>query len=363
MRFFEFLQNDREKELFKNNREAVSRFLASVMRAVTFILGVLMGVMSFISFKFGNTKAYKIVYLTFFILSALFFIFFYIFKNFSEKHSLFFVFFSFILYLGFAISANYSAVRQQEYVSVVCAIFIIPVLILDKSWRVNFFVALPVALSVILSYKLKDATFFRADLINLFVYTFAGIVIGRSVRKNRLKGFEAERVLTLERNTDALTKLSNRRKLFEYLRRGIDSPEARPNGMFMMDIDHFKQYNDHYGHRAGDICLSAIGSCFEDFGKKNGLKFFRYGGEEFCALCWTKNQLELAEAAERLLQTVRDLQISFPIEENPSGVVTISLGYASFDWSAQEYDFEGMIKSSDAALYCAKSQGRNCARG
>lgn len=363
MKIRELLFGLEENELINKNREAVNEFLISVTRVAAVILGILMLFLAFLSFAFGYTSAYKKIYILFFFLDLLVYALSRAFKKFYKKHPVVLVYIFFALYLCFAISANFGYDRDQEYVSAVVAIFMLPLLLLDRAWRINLLVAVSLAVSAFLSYRLKDRHFFSSDMVNLCVYAFAGIVMGKSVRMNRLNGFEAARVLTVERNTDSLTKLANRRNLFERLRRGNESLLQRPTGMFMIDIDNFKKYNDHYGHRAGDICLGMIGRCFADFGEKNALTFFRYGGEEFCALCWSKDYMELAAAAEALLQAVRDLRITFNVEDNASGIVTISLGYAAFDQTDLSYDFESMIKTADAALYSAKSHGRNCARG
>lgn len=363
MKIGEFFYSRAEKDLFSKNREAVDKFLFYVTRVATVILEILMGVMIFVANSFDYTSEYKKIYLIIFILDALFLFSLFIFKRFLSKHPIVCVYLFFTLYFCFSIVANYSNDKVQEYVSVVVALFMIPLLILDRTWRVNLFVGAALACSLFFSHRLKSDDFFRADIINLILYTFAGLVMGKSMRLNRLRGFDAERTLTMERNTDSLTNLPNRRKLFEHLRMGINSLLTRPTGMFMIDIDHFKLYNDNFGHRSGDICLGVIGHCFADFGEKNQIKFFRYGGEEFCALCWSKNYEQLGDAAEKLLQEVRELSIDFKVPENESGIVTISLGFAAFDQTAMEYDFERMIKVADGALYKAKEEGRNRACG
>ncbi|MCR5047018.1 MAG: GGDEF domain-containing protein [Treponema sp.] len=363
MNLVDFLLFRGEKELIANNREPVKVYLNSILFAAAAIFVILVGGMTFVSFKLNYNDSYKQAYSFFFVVGALYLIVYRVFRKFVKKHPLPFVYAFFFIFFCFTIRANFSSVNPQEYVSAVCAMFMIPLLILDRSFRINAFVTLLLLSSLFISYKFKGPGFVERDAVNIIVYYVAGIVLGKSVRINRLKGFDAERVLTIERNTDSLTKLDNRRKLFEYLRRGNESVLMRPTGMFMIDIDKFKQYNDHYGHRAGDICLGIIGNCFAEFGKKNNMKFFRYGGEEFCALCWTKDYLELAACAEDLLQAIRDLRILFNVDGTSSGVVTISLGFSYFDRNENDYNFETMIKVSDAALYSAKSHGRNCARG
>ena len=352
-----------EKGLFEKNREAVNEYLTAVVQAVDIIFLFLMGVMTCVSYGFNYNIMFKAVYSSFFAGALLFFAFLRIFKRFIKRHPLFFIYFFFFCFLVFTVLANFAADKPQDYVSSVCAIFIIPLVILDRTLRVNIFVSIALVACLVLSYFYKGPSYMARDSVNLCMYYFAGMALGRSVRLSRLRGYDTERILTVERNTDSLTKLANRRKLFEYLRRGDQNVLMRPTGMFMIDIDKFKQYNDHYGHRAGDICLGLVGKCFAEYGEKNKMKFFRYGGEEFCGLCWTKDYMELASCAEGLLQAVRDLRILFNIDGTASGVVTISIGYAYFDRDKEDYNFETMIKIADSALYSAKSHGRNCARG
>ncbi len=352
-----------EKELFKNNLQAVEDFCSAVIPVVSAILGIIVGGLTVISFRLSYGIVLKKVYILFFVLNLLYLAVFCFSKKFFKRCAVFFVYLFFTLYLAFALFVSYANDFKQEYVSVVCVVFIIPILILDKSYRVDIFTTAALFVSLYVSYSKKPANIFSQDIVNLLVYYFAGMVMGRSVRLSRLKGYDTERVLTIERNTDSLTKLANRRKLFEYLRRGNESLLMRPTGMFMIDIDNFKKYNDHYGHRAGDICLGLVGKCFNEFGEKHKMKFFRYGGEEFCGLCWSMDYMELASCAEELLQAIRDLRILFNIDGPNRGIVTISIGYASFPREKNDYNFETMIKITDAALYSAKSHGRDCARG
>ncbi len=264
----------------------------------------------------------------------------------------------FVMLAAMAFNANFAQEVSTPYVSIICFLFVTPTILLDRTWRVTLCCTLMLLLAIVFSYMYKSRAFFQSDLTNVLTYYFAGNILGINIRRIRLKGFDTTRILALERNTDPLTNLSNRRRLFEYLHRGIKDSLMRPTGMFMIDIDKFKLFNDTYGHRSGDMCLRAIGQCFEKFGRMNNLKFFRYGGEEFCALCWTKNYSELGVAGAELVEAVRELSIPFTTEESVADVVTISLGFSKFT-KDDPYNFEDMIKITDSALYKAKNGGRN----
>ena len=86
-----------------------------------------------------------------------------------------------------------------------------------------------------------------------------------------------------------LTGLKNRRRLFELLENLKDQLIEIPTGVMMIDIDYFKQYNDQYGHAAGDQYLSSLDQLFKGLEKEYHIQFFRYGGEEFTAFVWALN--------------------------------------------------------------------------
>lgn len=122
--------------------------------------------------------------------------------------------------------------------------------------------------------------------------------------------------------------------------------------LLMLDIDHFKQYNDTYGHPAGDVVLQKIGERLARFCSPRDLAG-RYGGEEFAVL-FTAEREQAIETAERLRQEVA--QMVFPLGEQRTSV-TISLGLASYPRDSRER--EALLGLADQALYRAKAQGRN----
>jgi diguanylate cyclase (GGDEF)-like protein len=131
--------------------------------------------------------------------------------------------------------------------------------------------------------------------------------------------------------------------------------------VLLLDCDHFKLFNDRYGHIAGDSCLRAISSQLDAIARRPGDLPARYGGEEFVLLMPSTDQEGALVVAERLCRRVQDLRI--PHEGNAvAGVVTISIG-AVTAWPDGCEDISGgiadFLSAADAALYQAKRDGRS----
>ncbi|HMN73676.1 MAG TPA: GGDEF domain-containing protein [Rhodoblastus sp.] len=155
-------------------------------------------------------------------------------------------------------------------------------------------------------------------------------------------------------NADALTGLGNRRYLDKRARAlWTDAPVQVAAIIF--DADHFKSFNDRYGHTRGDTCLKRIAGCATAELREMSDVAIRLGGEEFLLLL-VDTDAEVAEiVAERIRATIAALGI--PHAGNPAGVVTASFGVASA--STRAATLEELIEMADGALYVAKSAGRN----
>src|SRR5207245_1507147 len=124
------------------------------------------------------------------------------------------------------------------------------------------------------------------------------------------------------------------------------------------DVDHFKHYNDRYGHPAGDACLRRVAETMAAVLKRPGDLAARIGGEEFASLLPETDAPEAAALAERIRASVRALAI--PHESAGSADrVTVSLGVATLS-AAGEATAEMLYRTADANLYRAKQAGRNC---
>jgi diguanylate cyclase (GGDEF)-like protein len=158
---------------------------------------------------------------------------------------------------------------------------------------------------------------------------------------------------------DALTGVSNRRSFEQYLQDSV--MRAQSHGLclslIMIDIDHFKRYNDHHGHPAGDRCLKAVAGAIAASMRRPVDLVARLGGEEFAVLMPEADAVAARAAAERVRQAVQALSLSHPASATLP-VVTVSVGVASEMVDARS-DGRALLHRADEALYRAKEGGRN----
>ncbi len=157
---------------------------------------------------------------------------------------------------------------------------------------------------------------------------------------------------------DGLSGLANRRGFDRQLEREWQraGEKCEPIALMMVDIDHFKLFNDRYGHVAGDTCLRAVGETLSLVTLDEAVLVARYGGEEF-ALLLPGLDLERATAlADEARKTVEDLQINH--SESPCGHVTVSIGIESIVPDRFQTTAD-LVEAADNALYAAKRRGRN----
>jgi diguanylate cyclase (GGDEF)-like protein len=157
---------------------------------------------------------------------------------------------------------------------------------------------------------------------------------------------------------DGLTGLKNRRAFDEHLTRAWQQAlrDRRPLIVVLIDVDHFKKYNDRYGHQAGDEALQRIASVVDEFAKRPLDLAARYGGEELAVTLFDVPREHGVRIAEQIRAAIQNLKIEHI--DNPVGVVTISLGVAIVR-PTLERSPDGAVQLADEALYAAKGEGRN----
>jgi diguanylate cyclase (GGDEF)-like protein len=169
-----------------------------------------------------------------------------------------------------------------------------------------------------------------------------------------------ERLAQLSRQ-DALTGVANRRRLDEAL--DDEWRRARrlnvPLALLLLDVDLFKDYNDHLGHPAGDACLKAVAAAVAETHTRAGELVARYGGEEFAVLIAGASLEAAVASAENARRRVAELALPHPSSER--GFVTVSVGVASA-MPTDDASVRTLVEAADHALYRAKRAGRNCTR-
>lgn len=180
----------------------------------------------------------------------------------------------------------------------------------------------------------------------------------------RTRGAQAEKLEAANRElarlstTDPLTGLFNRRYFDETLASELNraSRSGSALSMLMVDIDHFKKYNDALGHPAGDACLKLVAEVLRRNAQRAGEFAARIGGEEFAVIASHLDTAGAQSLAERILRDMAELQIPHPA--TPLGHVTVSIGVSTLA-DCTEPTPQQLISQADAALYRAKGEGRN----
>ncbi len=165
-------------------------------------------------------------------------------------------------------------------------------------------------------------------------------------------------VLARTARIDPLTGLGNRLQLGEALTAVHAQAARRGHGysLAFCDVDHFKKYNDHYGHPAGDRVLRTVAETLAASSRRSDA-VFRYGGEELLILFPDQDGADALRATERACRAVREIGI--PHDGNPDGnIVTLSAGIASFHPGSDAH-YEAVLERADVALYRAKALGRD----
>ncbi len=159
--------------------------------------------------------------------------------------------------------------------------------------------------------------------------------------------------------TDSLTRLYNRRILDEILPRMWRHAEREKSclGVILIDIDYFKQYNDCYGHQAGDVCLQQVAAVLKKTLRRPLDYVARYGGEEFLVVLYAPSFDFMQEITEQCRTAVSSLNIEHK-KSSVSDRITISIG-AGFIWPRADFEVDDCLRQVDAALYRAKEAGRN----
>lgn len=286
---------------------------------------------------------------------------------------------AFIL-VGAAALSGLSQSIQLGLVTYLLAVFIVGAF-LRLSLKRRFMVLIPgwVALVVMIWVFLADRYVFLAGLVNGTLATVLALYLARLTFANRVRHWrdrrlierheteltrinaklsQANQMLTRLSYLDALTGIPNRRYFDEFFGREWKraAREKQSLALIMADIDHFKQFNDTYGHQEGDQCLIRVSRALRGALLRPGDLVARYGGEELAAILPGTNLADAHLIAERMRAAVAAQGIPHPA--SPTSHLTVSLGVAALV-PGDDVEAQTLIEQADRALYRAKQQGRN----
>ncbi len=194
------------------------------------------------------------------------------------------------------------------------------------------------------------------------ILTIATVIIcamaARHIERRSRENFRQHRLIAQWAEQDALTGTKNRRVLDEHLarlwQRGIE--DKRTLAVLLIDVDHFKAYNDRYGHQAGDAALRRVAQAMQGFISRPLHVLARYGGEEFAVILYDCDVEQALRIADGMRRAVRDLCIEHR-ESKIWPAVALSIGVAAIK-PAHDRNPRGLLQLADEALYKAKARGR-----
>ena len=346
-----FLQENTSFEHYCKEIDMINYAMFKFMMIISIII---FSVLLFISFTIKSFSELSLSYGVLLIFSILLIIIFH--KRPQHEVLLVGIYIFFCLYVGIGIYLNAIESPDSQGASIIGILSIIPLTIVDKSWRISTMMILFYILFVLSSFLTKEVSLVLDDSITGAIFTIAGLMLGRYTRNIKLDNIANQHRLKLLSDTDALTRLYNRRKL----KGVIKEREDHISGIMMLDIDFFKQYNDEYGHQLGDACLEEFGACLQRIARLYQLKAFRYGGEEFILLSEEYSYDELYMIANELRKEIKRLHI--PFKNSPFGVITVSIGVSERN-VCHIANISELINLADKALYQGKRNGRNIVIG
>lgn len=203
-----------------------------------------------------------------------------------------------------------------------------------------------------------EAKGFELGAMDYIAKPFSTAIVRARVR-NQLLIKQKNDLLEVLASIDGLTEIPNRRYLDENLSREWRRSQrtGTPLSVLLMDIDHFKRYNDCYGHRAGDDCLKRVAHALVAACERGSDFVARYGGEEFAAVLPNTNQQDAWQCANKLRDAVNALNIPHKASLNADHI-TISIGIATTEFG-QVYAEQTLLEEADLGLYEAKDTGRD----
>lgn len=219
--------------------------------------------------------------------------------------------------------------------------------------------SIPVVFSTSMDGEDEEEKGLNVGAVDYFTKPYSQAIVRARIKNHLLAKRDRDLLMSLA-CMDPLTGIFNRRRFEEVLdlewRRAIRTESAF--SLAMIDIDFFKDYNDTYGHHAGDDCLRSVAEELDNKIARPGDLVARYGGEEFVCVMPNTNAQGAITIAENFVAAIQELNIAHSAS-SVAPCVTISVGTATVDPATAAFKPLDVLKQADTALYQAKNDGRN----
>lgn len=345
-----------DKQCYKAYRDEIEKYNINMLEFFNILVFILLAIVLISGFFTQYVEGMRNVYISMSVFTAAEMLLdrFVLFKDYKFMDVAIFLCMAKIYVFCIISGVNYSL--DMPAISFSVFMIVLSILFIVRPWKLNLFNFFAGIIFCIYSYIEKIPEIALADIFNWGVFFVVALAVSFWIVKLRLGFIKNEKLLIIQRDTDIMTTLPNRRRFNIYAQEAFGNGENQRLSFLMMDVDHFKAYNDTKGHIAGDYCLECIGKALVKFGEEQGLFFARYGGEEFVAVDTRRSKEELEKIAEGIVDTI--YKLGLPHESSAFKRITISVGYAIQE-DAKAEDYVQLLECADKALYQAKQQGRN----
>jgi diguanylate cyclase (GGDEF)-like protein len=209
----------------------------------------------------------------------------------------------------------------------------------------------------LLLYEYPGVVLLRFPVLYILSFIFS-FIVNFLIKSLRLRQLNHNSELQQSVLTDPLTKIPNRRFFDERLPQEWERAKRsrKPISLLMLDLDHFKIYNDTYGHLNGDKVLQAVSKIFSHEKKRPADFVVRWGGEEFAVILPETDSQGAVHLAENIRKRIEETEIT--LDDGIKTKVTVSIGINSITPTHND-SYDDFIRNADEALYKAKEKGRN----
>lgn len=259
-----------------------------------------------------------------------------------------------IIYLSISLMFIFACLITQNKPDIPATTFIVfllvaPMFMIDKPFFMAIELSAASTVFLIWMHSVKPHDIWVMDMINVVIFTIAGIFLNIIANSVRIKEFILKREINIQKDTDELTGLKNKSALTRAINEALSDKSSDKGVMFLLDVDKFKLINDTYGHDVGDVVIQQLGNFLGSKFVNNEIAG-RFGGDEF--VIFIKDIADKKTASDIAVDIVNGAAENITI---PGSDIKISVSIGIAVCSGREKNYSEIFKNADTALYRSKA--------